>query len=1301
MDNIVDIKVRTGVTGSEDVRDLRGELGQLGATLDGQVQKQAKDAAQALDTLGKQDAAIAGLRSLKNESDALAVDLAQAERAVEQLGQALPASSAEISRMAVAESQARDALQGARGDLDEQRQALANLRQQYTGTARSTDAYREANAQLQVSVREGRTYLREKEQALREVTAQASSAQRAESALAAEHAAASQALINVRGQVDAQAAALRAASQQAQALGVDTQNLAEAERALATATQRAVEEGRAFVSIQRLAQQASEAQAAAQQRALEAANQATAAARASAEALRTAYGELGVRSVQDLREEIARIRSALDVVGSTAGVSGREVQRAFAAGNAQIREMERDVRAATGQLTLADRAAGLFRNTMGQFAGGSLLADAIGAIVNRVRDLGREFVASNVQMENMRRGLTAVYGSAQVAASQIEVLRSAANRSGISMSGIADSFLRFNAATRSANIPLQVTNDLFAAVTRAGATLGLSGERVTLVLDALGQMASKGVVSMEELRQQLGDSLPGALSLAAKGLGITDTQLIKLVESGKLATEDFFPALTKGLQQMQGSSDTLTGAWGRLLNVLNQTATAIGDAGGMALMTASLKVLLVVVGAIAVPLQGFIEFVNLAGRAVNGFYESLKGNGEKAQEEFRKEVEKSAERIASLQKTIDDAVNGTDQQAAAVTRNAQAQSASASAVLAHAAAQEKSALATNTAGAAYVQQMVRLSENAAATEAATKAAEKLLKARQDEGKALVLTAQLTGDAGKALDAQAIAATANAGASATLAMARERELASTQAAIAAINGQRDATGALSAAKQAQLDQLQNALQVQLSEVEAARSSTLEMERQALAAQAAGEAYADNSTKVDAYRQAMENSNVVADVLRQRVLLQTTALDELKDRLEVGKVSQEHYDAAARDLAATKSQLNKATGDAAKFENLYRDAVADSVAATDRKARADSARLSVAEALAKVQQAHYETMAREAKALGDEAQATYYTIEAKTKQIEAIKLATQIKNLELQADKAGIEIQIAALNPQDALYAQKKQELEIRLQLIKAKQIEANASSEVIRGIESEITALRNLNAQRGGSVTAIDARGNGRNGPPSGNAPAPAPGPNGEQRDDRRPSNERQQFFTGGPQQEAPEKSKPNSSSAGGGGSTSAPAPAPASAPGSRSAGTDLGTRTGIANYLRSAGVDDEATAWRIAGEFVDAKGDVPYFNNPGQRKYGGDGSTMSQAVAKAAEKYKDAKFKQQDAAASAGGGGAGGAAAPVAAPAAAAAPAPATTYVSNITIDGMRKRLNFADRNSQNSAEELLRQLAEGKGVAQ
>ncbi|MBT2337358.1 hypothetical protein J7E49_26090 [Variovorax paradoxus] len=58
--------------------------------------------------------------------------------------------------------------------------------------------------------------------------------------------------------------------------------------------------------------------------------------------------------------------------------------------------------------------------------------------------------------------------------------------------------------------------------------------------------------------------------------------------------------------------------------------------------------------------------------------------------------------------------------------------------------------------------------------------------------------------------------------------------------------------------------------------------------------------------------------------------------------------------------------------------------------------------------------------------------------------------------------------------------------------------------------------------------------------------------------------------------------------------------------------------TGIAAFLKSAGVNDDATARRIAREFADEKGNVQFFNNPGQKKYGGD--TLSFALLKAAEK---------------------------------------------------------------------------------
>lgn len=67
------------------------------------------------------------------------------------------------------------------------------------------------------------------------------------------------------------------------------------------------------------------------------------------------------------------------------------------------------------------------------------------------------------------------------------------------------------------------------------------------------------------------------------------------------------------------------------------------------------------------------------------------------------------------------------------------------------------------------------------------------------------------------------------------------------------------------------------------------------------------------------------------------------------------------------------------------------------------------------------------------------------------------------------------------------------------------------------------------------------------------------------------------------------------------------------------AGGDLTTLTGIAAFLKNAGVNDDAKARSLAREFADSNGNITYMGNPGQKKYGGD--TISMALLKAAETY--------------------------------------------------------------------------------
>ena len=171
----------------------------------------------------------------------------------------------------------------------------------------------------------------------------------------------------------------------------------------------------------------------------------------------------------------------------------------------------------------------------------------------------------------------------------------------------------------------------------------------------------------------------------------------------------------------------------------------------------------------------------------------------------------------------------------------------------------------------------------------------------------------------------------------------------------------------------------------------------------------------------------------------------------------------------------------------------------------------------------------------------------------------------------------------------------------------------------------------------------------------------------------------------------------------------------------RTAGTSTGTRQGIIEWLKGAGLD-EALAEYVSKDFVDATGNVAYTDNGGQKKW--RGSNMSQALSNVVDYYKYGQGKEEAEAMAAEAARQKetkeAKTATKAAPAASPAPAPAPTssagsggsstgggsgasYVSHNYIPGRSSptTLNYADADSQRAGDELIRQLASGKGVAQ
>jgi tape measure domain-containing protein len=795
------------------------------------------------------------------------------------------------------------------------------------------------------------------------------------------------------------------------------------------------------------------------EQALREANLASEAAAESAKRLGNAFDTVGARSASGLRAEIDQVRAAMQTLGTQAGLTGGELASAMAAGNARIAELERQLREATGQLTLADKAAKLFSNSMGQIAAGNLIADGIGYLVEKVKEMGREFVAVNVQADSMRRALNAVYKDTEITAQQIDFLRKTATTAGVSISGITDDFVKFAAATRSSNIDLKTTDEVFRSVTLAASSLGLGAEKTSLALNALGQIASKGVVSMEELRQQLGDAVPGALSLTAKGLGITDAELVKLVESGKLAARDFFPAFAKGLSTLQGETDGLRQTWERFKNVLTITATNAGDAGWVQILTLGLKGLGVVVSVVTLGFSQMYEGVMTITRGVIVFYETLAGRGAQALEFFNEEVAKTNSRLEEQRLAIAYMLNPTEELRAKLTTaglanrdfsssalatsdalklNTTALQESAQAALGVQAGQSAAAKAlqitgdaSREAGSKWVQLNVEMLKLRDTQEQAVAVSEKARTAAEHEAEAVSRLGALRGDSVAKLESEARAATINESALAAVAKAREAEA-------AVITVQLNEMVKLALAQDGSLEKRRQEIEsikkkadTSQEEAAAARSAAegarIERQQRELLVQT----YRDNSGAVEQLRRAMELANEAAN------------LTVANQRLGI----------------ATTQEVAAANEEAARTTVLYRDALSDTTAKLQANNDSKQADYQITLAGLNVRAAQIRSLEATAKAVGDENLLTYAKIEAKNIEIAILKATTAMQTAEAEGTIAVSKAKLEELKATEPLNAVKRIELETSIKVAEAKVMEAKARGQGVDILLREIQALR--------------------------------------------------------------------------------------------------------------------------------------------------------------------------------------------------------------------------------------------------
>ena len=192
-------------------------------------------------------------------------------------------------------------------------------------------------------------------------------------------------------------------------------------------------------------------------------------------------------------------------------------------------------------------------------------------LVSRMIDVARSTSRITTALRN-------VSGSTSLYADNLRYLNDLAKKYGLEVTSLIDSYTKFTAAANLSGMAMEDQRKVFESVSRTVTAFGLSADEANGVFLALSQMMSKGKVSSEELRLQMGEKLPIAIQAMAKAAGVSVGELDGMLKKGQLLAKDILPKFADALNEFTPNVDTdnIETSINRLKNLLGDAVVSTG-----------------------------------------------------------------------------------------------------------------------------------------------------------------------------------------------------------------------------------------------------------------------------------------------------------------------------------------------------------------------------------------------------------------------------------------------------------------------------------------------------------------------------------------------------------------------------------------------------------------------------------------------------------------------------------------------------------------------------------------------------
>lgn len=236
-------------------------------------------------------------------------------------------------------------------------------------------------------------------------------------------------------------------------------------------------------------------------------------------------------------------------------------------------------------------------------APGAAVGAAIGAQVGMFRQQLGGLAEYSADLAKQRLALQLVTKDADQYQRALNFIATTSKDLAIPQDILTRQFTKLSASVLGAGGNVQDAEKAFIGVASGIRGTGGSLQDLESALIATSQVFSKGKVSAEELRQQIGERLPGAFTLFAESLDMTPAQLDKALEKGQVSLQDF-----------QTFAEKLFKEYGVSAQVLADSPMAAGDR-----LTTALAGLSDTVGSLLAPIGAAFQstFADIAN-AING-----------------------------------------------------------------------------------------------------------------------------------------------------------------------------------------------------------------------------------------------------------------------------------------------------------------------------------------------------------------------------------------------------------------------------------------------------------------------------------------------------------------------------------------------------------------------------------------------------------------------------------------------------------------------------------------------------------